>query len=99
MSKLTIGKQYLVKCFSDDSEFEKATLIKHPRTGIQVFEFKSGAKISVRLCHEYKEHKNPNDILLKINDIMWESHMVKGVNFGKKQGDQIMKLLEDWAEL
>ena len=35
--------------------------------------------------------------LEKINDIMWNSCMIKGRDFGRKEGFKIMEILEDWA--
>lgn len=32
-----------------------------------------------------------------INEIMWNSHCLKGREFGRKQGEQIMAVLERWA--
>ncbi|NLH44749.1 MAG: hypothetical protein GX451_01170 [Acholeplasmataceae bacterium] len=40
--------------------------------------------------HAYKQ-------LEAINIIMWESYMIKDRDFGRKQGEQIMQILDQWA--
>lgn len=40
---------------------------------------------------------NGDKHLEKINDIMWNSCMIKGRDFGRKEGFKIMQVLEEWA--
>lgn len=35
--------------------------------------------------------------LENINAVMWESYMIKGKSFDRKEGEKIMHLLEHWA--
>ena len=35
--------------------------------------------------------------LENINAVMWESYMIKGKSFDRKEGQKIMHLLEHWA--
>lgn len=42
--------------------------------------------------------KGLSEMLEKINTVMWEGFMVKGVGFSEKDGDKIMQILNDWAE-
>ena len=36
-------------------------------------------------------------LMEKINVVMWESYCIDIRNFGKKEGTEIMNLLEEWA--
>ena len=37
------------------------------------------------------------ETLENINAVMWESYMIKGKSFDRKEGEKIMHLLEHWA--
>ena len=37
------------------------------------------------------------DTLEEINNVMWESYMIKDRNFGRQEGFKIMQELEKWA--
>ena len=51
-------------------------------------------KIVEKQINDAKE----NQYLQQINNIMWESLMIKGKSFGEKEGLKIMEVLEKWAE-
>ena len=38
-----------------------------------------------------------SETLENINAVMWESYMIKGKSFDRKDGEKIMHLLEHWA--
>jgi len=40
---------------------------------------------------------NGDKHLEEINDIMWNSLMIKGRDFGRKEGFKIMQVLEEWS--
>lgn len=42
--------------------------------------------------------RNADSALEAINKIMWESYMVKGREFGREQGAQIMMALNLWCQ-
>ena len=44
------------------------------------------------------EDKKADQYLEQINNIMWESLMIKDKSFGEKEGIKIMEVLEKWAE-
>ena len=38
-----------------------------------------------------------NNVIQRINNIMRESLMIKGRSFGKREGNKIMSVIEEWA--
>ena len=43
------------------------------------------------------KEKKTDQYLEQINNIMWESLMIKGKSFGEKEGLKIMEVLEKWS--
>ena len=45
-----------------------------------------------------KERNEMWGMLKEINDIMWESYFVKGIEFGRPHGEKIMEVICKWAD-
>ena len=46
-----------------------------------------------------KRERLYDECLEEINAIMWNSYCLKGREFGREQGNQIMTVLERWAAI
>jgi hypothetical protein len=44
-----------------------------------------------------KSAKELEEYLNRINELMWETYMIKRIEFGRSEGEKIMRILEDWA--
>ena len=60
-------------------------------------ELKSDTEALTELLNLFSVSNNGDKHLEEINDIMWNSLMIKGIDFGRKEGFKIMQVLEEWA--
>jgi hypothetical protein len=90
----------------EPTEITNPIKVKNARIELAYEKCKEIAEEYATICFKAQEEKHKeemeksNDLwkmLNEINDIMWQSHMIKGVEFGDKEGDKIMAILEQWA--